>query len=72
MESGEEQSERTSQLIENWYRKRKWLVTVGLLHQFVLYFDYTAVSISALYYFKNDFRDTSLDANKMYVVLRRG
>ena len=50
--------------VESWYWKRKLLTFIGLLHQFVLYFDYTAVSISALYYFKNDF-DDDVDPNKM-------
>ena len=37
-----------------WFKKRRILACFTLLMQCLIYFEYSAVSISALYYYKED------------------
>ena len=49
---------------DRWYRKRKMTTIIGLLHQAFIYFDHSAVSISALYYYQSDFKADN--PNRLY------
>ena len=38
---------------QDWFKKRRFVTWFGLLQQCLVYFEYAAVSISALYYYEN-------------------
>ena len=40
---------------KRWYKQRSIIACYGILQNSLVYFEYTAVSISALYYYQEDF-----------------
>ena len=45
--------------IQTWYRKRWWTTALAMAQSCLLFFEYSAFQISALYYFEKDFNVTN-------------
>ena len=48
--------EEEEELRISWYRKRQILTFFGIIQNCVLYFEYSVVSITAVYYYKETFK----------------
>ena len=49
-------AEEKEEMKKSWYRKRQIFTYFGIIVNFVNYFEYSAVSITALYYYKETFK----------------
>ena len=56
-------------LKKNWFRKRKIMTILGIIQKCVYYFEYSAISVSVLYYYNNIIK---VDNPKLFVGLALG